>query len=424
MSLPSDVESPARSESAAPAGYCPHCDHLLMQPGICPECGKDVWLVHLRSLPRRRRLMRWVKAFVLIAVFAGLIVGGRYLYNANYHYRLYGLSTLLRHYEKNPLARAELMRRMRSGNLSDAELLEIIEQTFTIALSFRREEHPVDFPFEFDVRIKPRSGWERSAPFRLYAPTVGRTLEVTGCAIDGVETAFDERYSIQEPDDLHRPSVWTSCKTDPPPVGLHSMTVSGTYAVECADRRAAAVLAGRIPSILPFGVSHTFEMADETCYSLLDCEFSEAMAEEARRNFQLSVGRERNGTLAFQFCAQSMPDDLFLNATILAHRDGVSRIVHEKSKHLKARTGGTTWYVGRIGEYEPDDQFDVSVRFDVRHAFNVDAKRCYPLILEWNGITQESIPDIDSRFSDSWNCRPPFGRPTEIVRELTPADVE
>jgi hypothetical protein len=44
-----------------PAGYCPHCGYAI-DPGVCPECGKNVAASELDSVPywvtRDRKLRR------------------------------------------------------------------------------------------------------------------------------------------------------------------------------------------------------------------------------------------------------------------------------------------------------------------------------------------------------------------------------
>jgi hypothetical protein len=63
-----------------PAGYCPHCGYAI-DPGVCPECGKNVAADELDSAPywvtRRRIIRRSVLALVILSIAAG----GWYVYS-------------------------------------------------------------------------------------------------------------------------------------------------------------------------------------------------------------------------------------------------------------------------------------------------------------------------------------------------------
>jgi len=41
-----------------PAGFCPHCDYA-MNPGICPECGREISEKTLASSARPQRIIEW-----------------------------------------------------------------------------------------------------------------------------------------------------------------------------------------------------------------------------------------------------------------------------------------------------------------------------------------------------------------------------
>lgn len=129
-----------------PAGYCPHCGYAI-DPGVCPECGKNVAADELDSAPYWVTRRRTVKRAVIALVVLSLAVSGWYVY-ARCNWWIAWVPTrvlLVFQGDRNSRSAVELDRRFAVGQLSRSETASYIVNTLTRNSWLTvRSPHPCD----------------------------------------------------------------------------------------------------------------------------------------------------------------------------------------------------------------------------------------------------------------------------------------
>jgi len=153
------TEKTSDSESASePMGYCPRCDYALLAPGRCPECGVEISPAHIRSRPRALRRRRWIRRVSVIAVVALAGWGGLRFHRSGAWRRYVPTSMLMAWREDSVEAEKELIRRLRDGELSDAEADALVSTLFALEIE-NADPLTTTTPMRLEFSLTEASPW-------------------------------------------------------------------------------------------------------------------------------------------------------------------------------------------------------------------------------------------------------------------------
>ena len=164
-----------------PAGYCPHCGYAI-DPGVCPECGKNVAADELDSVPYWVRRRRKTRRTVLALVILSLAIGGWYVYSRCNWWILWVPTRVLLAFQGDVVSRSaiELDRRFMAGELSRSQLVSYITNAVVPDSQVTLTD---DCPCDVGVAVKPQVRSMR-LPASIYVKPVDWKAAVDGKPVE------------------------------------------------------------------------------------------------------------------------------------------------------------------------------------------------------------------------------------------------
>ncbi|MCB9857801.1 MAG: hypothetical protein H6818_19120 [Phycisphaerales bacterium] len=393
----------------APVGHCPHCDYQLLQPGTCPECGKDIAALHIRSLPRLTRRRRAIFRTTAAALLLAVVVAGRWAIRNGYQYRLYTNSMLIDQYPGNFKSDNELARRIGLQRLALEELDIVIDKSIELDISLRTPRPPdVPLTFHYLMNLRPGAFFCWSAKDQPEWASIVWTVDDVR-----IEPAIrsDDTTSFGGRPTQFRGTFETNATLGAGPHQLHAALTIRPIPFR-----------SNLTSIMPLLQSRTFTLSRQAAFDIQDrpiCEFIDCRdtpddIEALRRLIRLNVRQDSAGDVAPDVCAEAHNTKLQLKGEI--ELIGESHTTDSMDIHIPAASAPMTQHWTWITDPKRFDHGTFRLRMDEASAFEGDADVFYPFTLEWRiDMTPFHTPPVGEVSLPRPDIMPPTARLADAV---------